>query len=605
MIGEVIMILRKQEVFKGIKNVNRVMTKNIVIFPHAEEVRNALESKSYFTGLKDIPLLGDVPIAKRKNYSRYDYVMIQLYLYGLVKESKEFKLKYSLNNKLKNQDFTSSGYELGQAGKEVSIADVLQILSLIYSIGHFRNTFTSSRACLRVINNEERIYKSFISNFEVEYHKDIAEKIVKSNNYHRFHLLNTLLILQEINQEDVNVSLAISILTEYLSESNTQSDKMKYAFKLFRVLREISYVATDLSVAPVPIYIDVQNEKHLKRILKERLSEHNDKRHVNNLFLGLKKLLEDSVYNEEKNALIQYNSMRLMSNRILKSEEKKNEFSKNYLRFVNPSDDNFYGDFNTKYKRTIDFDSDNILKLTFNNDQIEGVRKLVEDLNKTNFVKAAYYLRLTEKKVTMLASIKVNCVKRIPTSFKVLKMILNRIMTFKYSSVGNDYHDRVLLTTKFFLYSLFDCNNVILEGQVDLETCVILNRGSSKRVKSVQILLNNNSELVESSKLHELEFILTNLKQDRKNDLCLVVCSSIKVKDKKNLGVDLKEFDGMIIFPNREKEQIIFMESKDRKSKPGRAKNDLIEKLKVFKINYEEKNIKTMNMDCRFAYTIE
>lgn len=593
----------EKEIFKGIRNVGKRKVVKVDLYPYVSELYKMLEENNLIQELKDTALLGNICIKKRDSYSRFDYVMMQLYIYQFVKKHLS-ELEISLNNKFKCKEFRSMTMTINDKDfpKPPTIADVLQVLSFIYNIGHFRSTFTSSRAALNLINNRNEIGKSFLSSFKYEIHKQIAKDIIESNNYLRFHLLNSLLLLQNLDEDNLVVKFSINILTEYLTPSSQQSPKAQYTFELFRIIREICYVTLDLSIAPVPIYLDIYNDKYLKTLLEERLSGYNDQRQIKNLFNALNKLLQDTVYNEECNAIIQYDIARRMTNNVLKSDYLIDSMMHNYYDFIK-AQNNQFDVFNRKYFRLNDFDNNNILKLSFDKKEQRTLEELVDKLNSTNFVKAAWYYRKNENKITILVSIKKNCTDKTKVGLKIARLILNVINKLQIKENAESYHSQSLLTIKFLLYYLFANNRVILEGRLDPSVCVILDRGKNGRVKSLNMLISDSQNINEDD-VHEIEVLRDILLDETKNDLCLTVCSSILVTENKVSSEPIAEFDGLILFPNRIEKQVIFVESKNRKEQPSHSKNCLIDKFESLGIRYSEEDICIFNKDCKYYYSI-
>nr|WP_242568365.1 hypothetical protein [Clostridium botulinum] len=129
-------------------------------------------------------------------------------------------------------------------------------------------------------------------------------------------------------------------MTNYLLEDTIIiRDKFKFIFDLFRKIRSVAFVTYDLLVAPVPIYIDINNTRYLENLLRELLSNYNNKTQINNLFRGLQKLLQDTVYNEKENALIQYSISNKMANLGLKNKGIVELIKSNYIDFIDSQDE--------------------------------------------------------------------------------------------------------------------------------------------------------------------------------------------------------------------------------------------------------------------------
>ncbi|MBO0533568.1 hypothetical protein EXQ35_19090 [Clostridium botulinum] len=153
-------------------------------------------------------------------------------------------------------------------------------------------------------------------------------------------MLNSLLILLSLDNNIKSIKLTVNILTNYLLEDTIIiRDKFKFIFDLFRKIRSVAFVTYDLLVAPVPIYIDINNTRYLENLLRELLSNYNNKTQINNLFRGLQKLLQDTVYNEKENALIQYSISNKMANLGLKNKGIVELIKSNYIDFIDSQDE--------------------------------------------------------------------------------------------------------------------------------------------------------------------------------------------------------------------------------------------------------------------------
>ena len=99
-----------------------------------------------------------------------------------------------------------------------SIGDILQLLTLVYNIGHFYNTLTASRAITLLANQDEEFRGMILNAVRDERFTSITKKLLDSQNYQRFHLINSFLILRRCNQNKPSVALAIEVLYAYLCE---------------------------------------------------------------------------------------------------------------------------------------------------------------------------------------------------------------------------------------------------------------------------------------------------------------------------------------------------------------------------------------------------
>lgn len=103
---------------------------------------------------------------------------------------------------------------------------------------------------------------------------------------------------------------------------------------------------------------------------------------------------------------------------------------------------------------------------------------------------------------------------------------------------------------------------------------------------------------------HEVEFLLSQIAGDSINDTTITIPASILVYQKDAVGRKLSEFDGMIIHPMRKENQVIFLEAKNRDRQPSFGKNCLKEKFDKFTFDYSEDDIKIVDYDAYWKYTI-
>lgn len=179
-----------------------------------------------------------------------------------------------------------------------------------------------------------------------------------------------------INQSNP-ISAALEILYSYINEQLLpEESKLKYAFTIFRNVRTVSYMAYDLQIADTPLTIDLCNEKAMLLLLKELLSKYNNNLSSNHLVDSIAKLLDDTVYNENSNAICYYKISRKMVSLLTK---KRNHADANYYHdlFVNKS-----SILNQVHTHKRDYVQSQILKLTFTSEQRCISESLLSELEK-------------------------------------------------------------------------------------------------------------------------------------------------------------------------------------------------------------------------------
>lgn len=585
-------LLRKQ------KPRNRDLKVSINLYNYAAELYSELDNNGIIDRIKKISQLGVIKVRKEFEKTRYDYVMLQLYFHKLIRLELQQELRYSYNNKINSTEFNMD-YTYPTGMKSPSLGDIFQLLTIVYNVGHFYNTFTASRAAI-LLSKENSIFNDLIVKASgSERYKRAVRKILSDSNYQKYHLLNSLLILENCDKSKDSIKLALEILYSYINEEQISKDsKLKYAFEVFRNVRNISYIAYDLQIANTPLIIDLCNQKELVLFLKELLSEYNNNQSSINLINSIMKLLDDTIYNETSNAICYYKLSRKMASSL------KKEIKSKTINYYNDLFINELSILNRSYTQTRDYLQSQILKLTFTKEQRDISEKLFSELEKMNNTRVGYYDRYAGEH-TILVSIRKNSdlhIKR-STAYKVLKCVikyLNRISNISTNDV------RFLLVTKFFFFYLFNENPVLIKHTISKDKCVICTRGKNKKERELKSLLDISRSILKNNDdvHHEVEFLKDQIISDSKNDITVIIPSSIIVYQKEELGKILAEFDGLIIHPMRKKYQILFLEAKNIKKRPGLAKNCLVEKLNKIDLMYDEENIQTVKSDAYLKYSV-
>ena len=269
--------------------------RKIVFFRYATELYHELDAQGMMERMKKVPQLGVIRVGSHFNKSRYDYAMLQLYLHQVAQEHLKQELKWSYGNKVNLRTVFPHGFEL-ELAKRPSVAELIQILVLIHNVGHFCGTFTSSRAVILHAKHDKVFYERFIHSFGDERYVEIAKRCVADWNESLLHHLNTKLILDRCDQSKVAVRLAQVLLYAYVRDDEADEEKRQFIFWLFRTVRDVGYVAYDLQIASTAISMDVLNLNEIKLLLRELLSQNNNRESTEALVDALKKLLDDTLY---------------------------------------------------------------------------------------------------------------------------------------------------------------------------------------------------------------------------------------------------------------------------------------------------------------------
>lgn len=581
-------LLRKQKPRKQHLKVS------VDLYAHATELYNELSRIGIIRQLGNIPQLGVIKVDSKLEKSRLDYVVLQLYLHQLVKRNLAKELKFTYGSKIKSREFGSNSSALAEIG-EISVADIIQVLTLAYNIGHFYNTFVSSHAVIMLAHTNENFKQLLYNSSADERFSLVLKDYLIDKNYLRFHLLNSLLVLDRCNQNLYSVKLAREILYAYIYEDSLeQCSKLRYAFSLFRSVRSVAYIAYDLQIARISLTIDLNDEKSMILLLEELLSQYNDRKSSTLLIQSISKLLDDAVYNENSNVICHYGIAKRMTNVLKRSSDFIGEdyYEDYFLNNDSP--------LNRKQSLKTDYDKVQILKLTFDKKDVAIAKRLLSNLESLQNVRVGYYDRPNGDKTLVLA------VKRSLPEKKKQKAALNalKVVVSALRKIDNIKSDdkRYLLSAKFFLYYLFNENPLNIKPTMNETQCVFCTKGKSSRVKNLKILLET-SHASEDSK-HEVELMKNQLLQDHINDTSICIPASIEVNKKEEPGKQLCEFDGIVIHPMRKNGQILFLEAKNTTNHPGYGKKCLKTKLNELDINYKDEDIVVANHDAIMQYSV-
>ncbi|WP_458398212.1 hypothetical protein [Anaerotignum sp.] len=566
---------------------------SVELYPLATELFNELEGCGIIQRMKDIPQLGVIRVSEKLKKSRYDYIVLQLYFHQLIRKQKSLQtaLTYTYGNTIQASEFKEE-MEYSDSKCKPTVCDMIQLLTISYNIGHFYNTFVASRAAIMFASINDGFKRSIVEASAERRYQNVAERMLTDMNYQRYHLLNALLILQRCDQNKISVQLAQELIYAYINENSLHSkSKLHYVFELYRSVRNVAYISYDLQIAKTPLTIDLRDPDSLLVLFRELLSTYNDNRSTKNLVYSMSKLLDDTVYNEESNAICYY----MISNVITKKLGVfKNWDEKDYYSLWENKDSVF----NCRYLQHRDYIQKGILKLTFKEEHKSISRSLFSELSHTNGVRAGYYDR-NRGEQTILVSLKRSCEKKIQIAFRVLRIVIKALRGI--SDIKNN-DPRYLLATKFFLFYLADENPIVIKPTIHPETCVICTKGKKQRINTIQNAIQ--SYVGNKDEIHEADNLCRVLQSDSKNDVCISLPSSILVYNKEEQGKILCEFDGMIIFPNRRCGQLVFLEAKNTKEKPSYGKKCLIKKLRKLKVSFDERNIQIKGKDAVLYYDI-
>ena len=568
-------IISDKAVFQRMKNIR------IPVTELCGDLISELEKHGIIERLRQVPRYGTQTVYKHLNHSRYDYMVQQINLHWMAR-------------KVMKSDFMAYSYgniimKTGQ--RNVTFLDAAMIMAILSNIGHFKTTFVGSRAAVQACRTESYYKDLLLSEAKDARFADAVKSILDNENYSRFHLLNALVLLEKCNPDLCSVKASVELLYMILDQPcSIDSGKKDFFIHLYRRIRDISYLQTDLRLAPVPVRI-LSDSQSIGMLMTELLSKYNDQSTTVQMIDSLKKFLDDSLFCVPRNIFREEGLAAGIVRRanILKSSENDAGRMRNWSDYILSDHSVFNTVSGYTQKGLVDFS----LKLTFENKAV--YRIIREKTEHMEHVLCAGYNRGNGS--TLLIAIRKNSERPGWPAFRVLQLIIS--LGLKNKETVNNTH--IILAVKFFLEQLFGKNAEICCSEKNGDGPFI-SYGSRQRIEKLKKVIDQNSG--SDDRKHEIEALGNNLQTDRRNDAAVILPCDIKLWNKTG-GKTEKELDGMIIFPNRTKGQIVFAEAKNRKGKPSRAGNDLADKLEYLHIPFEKESIKTISHDAFFCHTLK
>jgi len=570
------------DLLKSHDTIRKRKSVQIDLFPLGEEMFSELDHIGMISRMKSISQLGDIFVKKSNSKNRFEYVMLQLWLHQKAFMLTNETLEYSYASIIRCQDLNIN---LENSVSKLSVANLIQIFTLVYNVGHCHNTFLSSRAMINVLKQSHFLIL-FKSQFEDSRAHHLIDSIIKNDDYHHFHLLNSLLVLEKCNNSLLTVKIAKELIYAYFN-FESQSYKLKYVFGLFKKIRNLAITTFDLQLASNPFRIIVTNDKALKQFLREYLARYNDNRNAILVVDTLTKFLSASIYDEEHFAIKSYYQSKWIAKKII-----ENSFSDYYNELFLDSRSLL----NSRISKNVPID-ESCMKLTFDSDESNIAHELFDKLDHMSFVQAAIYNR-HDGRVTIVVSTKRNQSLNEALHLRILKTVISAIRKID-GVMSSDI--RYLIAAKFFLIHLLKNRNILINpSSSNISTCAYCVKGSNNRLN---ILLSHISKYEEGGAKHEVENMINNLTDDKIKDTSILIPSSIIVFDKNGEKSEV-EFDGMVIHPYRLENQVVFLEAKETKA-AGNAKKELKKKFDKLGIVYSLEKIEYKMPDAYYRYSIK
>jgi hypothetical protein len=265
----------------------------IRLFPSARVAFAFLERYGHVSGLRQIDQLGPIrDVLPGAHHTRYEYLMAQLALITALCE---------LNGPL------PTGMSLGRPreafGRVSATADapsngeILQVLALLGNMGHLPTTFSGERALLKHLRDSRTSRRPFRMGLPQE-DRDAFDQMLAAFDVYRLNYFIADFLLDRYRRRDDGpeiVAFCQSILRSFaMTGSQDEREGVAALWRLYRSIRQLTYIALDSHYAPVPFSLDLASiflslEEYLGELFLDGSAFHNALERLENV-------MQDTIY---------------------------------------------------------------------------------------------------------------------------------------------------------------------------------------------------------------------------------------------------------------------------------------------------------------------
>jgi|GEM_PF-1942814 len=569
------------------------------MYPYTIKLYEFLNGYNYDSKFHSTKQLGALQyLLKGAHHTRYEYIFLQWTLVDQIKNNaKGIGLNSNINSN-ENLSIESMGYS-------PTPAEVLQCLSVLTNMGHFPDTFATSKLWLHLIKNNVRGLKTGLKKGLTKEEKDILDEIVDNDNFYDIHLVNALFLLGRYGRADGAkevIDFSKKLIIEYV---NNKNEGLKRFWEIYKGIRKISYILMDSNYAPIPFNLDLSS-------ILLNLSDYQDAIISSDSIFQkaleqMNNVLETSLYLEPNSMLVStYRGNQIYSNlREIPNDVKFNKIgvindmlqpikddSKDLNKIFQKSNELLfnYPPWDTKHVLDITYSEIEYNPGIFPTDVWDFEQKLMKSLGYNNCLVSATYPPNKKKfKLVFAIKNKVNESRKIQTALKVVKEVIDFNFTLEEKTyVIRNQSEADQLKGKLLKYLLgytfgkekeFTLDSPSANSQKGLS--IFIGRGSKKISQKIENYIDElkREKNLDSDQLHELKMTLLKVKSLNYRGLIIVFLGSTKIR-KPEEAKYCCELDGVIYLPAKGKEGFSFIiEAKNYANGRTEAKRQLESRL--------------------------
>lgn len=274
----------------------------------------------YFERLDQLGALRAVH--KTAHHSRWEYMVLQMYLAQTLKSNRAFGLSTSL--------------QLG--GHHVSsVEELIKSWVLLNNYGHLLDTFEGERVWLELILGEPKLRAALFECMPDNKCLTLAKQIIEQEDLFRFHHLITLALLRRAAERKEKLGLPFALWVEMVKATLAPArpgSKVERSLNVYRAIRRASYVILDVNRSALFLKLDANN--FLRNILNNADSFlYDPESDMTRSLDDVERLLFTSVYGSEECCKFKYVYIRGQKDRFRKIVSKNgiDLYCRNYKMF--------------------------------------------------------------------------------------------------------------------------------------------------------------------------------------------------------------------------------------------------------------------------------
>jgi len=568
---------------------------SLYAYPYTVTLYGFLENLNYDKKFHNTNQLGALKNSLHgAHYTRYEYILLQWYL---IDKAKELSKGTGLGTQ---KDFFG---KLACIDKNPTAGEILQVLSILTNMGHFPDTFATSKVILNMLDKNHRKFRSGYKMGLDRNQNILLDQMIEKFDIYNIHLMNAIFLLRRYKNRKGSkeiVEFSIKILEDYIDKD--KSTFKKY-WELYNIIRKLSYLILDSTYASVPLKLEIssvisniENFIENKSIKGESLIDTIDQINV---------LLQESLY-------LSSNSIITVSQRSSDIMMEVNNYNggnfgkiSKVRELLDPSYKikdgymDFFKKIKTNYYLEINWDKTKSISLNYNDLDIyndlfpSNLMQFESDLNKKTG-KSYAIIGVAKNNQSDTFKIAFSFLKNTKNKNKIISLLkfISSVISFDNDLIENNYENNDLFLNyerlvKLLLEEIFSKKfsyELRYENIMNIKKVpYFIGRGSKKISDEINNYINMAKSSFADDDIVELKNLSEYLRGLDYHGYIIAFGGSTVIWENSR---EKAEFDGVVVFPNKRNSNFInFIESKNMSNGNTVAAKQLRKRMKLLKNN--------------------